>query len=595
MSTGGYIIKKILPLLLIFLLTIIIYGDSLNNDFVDLDDTTYIHKYTYMYRLTWSALKELFNPGCVIAQGNTYTPVSGIPVLVDYVIWKLNPFGFHLTSLIFYIINLLLIYIIIIELFKDRYISLITVLIFAVNPLHVEPVAWISGRIHLTLSIFCFLSFYFFIIASRGCFYLYFFLSLFCFILAILTHPLGFMVPLVFILYLYCFPSKLREKNIFYKIISLTPFFLSVIILEVSLVLMNAQGVRLKMIKEASSYNNIYVAIIVFGKYVRLLLWPDKLSPMYNIEIDKNFILSLIILLAVTGVFIYSSIKSRELFFSIGFFLIFYVPVSQILIILPFNMADRYLYLPSLGIFLWITLLLYKVLKHHRCHRLIKISLIVCMIVIIAAQSVVTWRRTFAWQDTMTLWNDILSKYPVSMVYLRRGTIYYYRGEYDKAIADFNGSLTADPLYVEAYDIRGATYIKKNEYNLAMADFTEALRINPNYVSSYNNRGYIYMVRGEYNKAIDDFTVALTLDPNYINAYNNRGVVYNKTGDYNKAMNDFTHVIKIDPLNVIAYNNRAFAYYMKKEYNLAWKDIEKINELGYQADPTLLESLKKAN
>jgi len=550
-----------------------------------------------MYRLTWDALKEIFNPHGVIAHGNTYTPVSGIPVLIDYVIWKLNPFGFHLTSLIFYIINLLLIYIIILELFKDKYISFITVLIFAVNPFHVEPVAWISGRIHLTVSIFFFLSFYFFIVASRntGRFFLYFLLSLFFFILAILTHPVAFMTPLVFMLYLYCFPSKLREKNIFYRTGSLLPFFLIVIILEVSLFLMHAQETRLRMMKGAGLYNNIYVAIIVFGRYVRLLLWPDKLSAIYNIETDKNFILSLIIFLIVMSVFIYSSLRFRDLLFPVGFFLIFYIPVSQILIILPFNMADRYFYLPSLGISLWISLLLCKILKNRQYHRMIKVSLIIFLTVIIAVQSYVTWQRTTVWKNTMSLWNDILSKYPVSMVYLRRGTIAYHKGEYDKAILDFNGAVKDDPLYAEAYDIRGAAYIKKNEYNMALADFTEALRINPNYVSSYNNRGYIYMVRGEYNKAIDDFTMAVNIDPNYINAYNNRGIVYNKTGAYDKAIDDFTRIINIDPRYVLAYNNRVFAYYMKKEYTLAWKDVKKINELGYQIEPALLESLKKAS
>lgn len=550
-----------------------------------------------MYRLTWEALKEIFNPNGVIAHGNTYTPVAGIPALIDYVIWKLNPFGYHLTSLIFYIINLLLIYLIIFELFKDKYIPFITVLIFAVNPFHVEPVAWISGRIHLTVSIFFFLSFYFFILASRHTvrFFLYVFLSIFFFIPAILTHPLGFMTPLIFILYLYCFPSKLREKSIFYRTCSLLPFFLIVIILEVTLFLMNAQETRLSMIKEASSYNNLYIAIIVFGKYMRLLFWPDKLSAIYNIEIDKNFIVSLIIFLTVTGVFIYSSLKSRELFFSVGFFMIFYLPVSQILIILPFYMADRYFYLPSLGISLWISLLLFKFLKNRQYHRMIKVSLIIFLIIIIAVQSYVTWQRTAVWKDTMSLWNDILSKYPVSMVYLRRGTIFYNTGEYDKAISDFNGAVTVDPLYAEAYDIRGSAYTKKKQYKMALADFTEALRINPSYVLSYNNRGYLYMVTGEYDKAACDFTMALNFDPNCINAYNNRGVIYNKTGVYDKAINDFTHIIDIDPHYAMAYNNRAYAYYMKKEYDLAWKDVKKINELGFQIEPELMEALKRSS
>lgn len=188
--------------------------------------------------------------------------------------------------------------------------------------------------------------------------------------------------------------------------------------------------------------------------------------------------------------------------------------------------------------------------------------LLVVAVIIICLLSVMTYERTLVWKDSLTLCNDILSKYDIDIVYNHRGYIYNNKGEYDQAIDDFNRALSLNSELVEAYYNRGSAYFNKKDYDRAISDYTRAISLLPEYVMSINARGMAYLNIGEYNRAIADFTDALNIDPSCYEAY----------------------------------NNRAFAYYMNKEYDKALEDTKKIKEAGYNVDPNFLNILqKKAN
>jgi len=156
--------------------------------------------------------------------------------------------------------------------------------------------------------------------------------------------------------------------------------------------------------------------------------------------------------------------------------------------------------------------------------------------------------------------------------YNNRGITYSDKGELDLAIADYNLALPIDSEYVSAYNNRGIVYRKKGELDLAIADYNQALNINPESAFAYNNRGNAYSDKGELDLAIADFNQALQFNREYAEAYNNRGIVYRKKGELDLAIADYNLALQIDSEYAEAYNNRGNAYSDKGELDLAIAD-----------------------
>jgi len=129
------------------------------------------------------------------------------------------------------------------------------------------------------------------------------------------------------------------------------------------------------------------------------------------------------------------------------------------------------------------------------------------------------------------------------------GNDYYRKGDYDRAIAEYNRAIRADPNYIIAYIHRGNAYYNKGDYDRAIADYNQAIRLDPNFIAAYHNRGNAYDEKGDYDKAIADYNQVLRLGANNAVIYNDRGAVYYDKGDYDRAIADFTEALRLDPNN----------------------------------------------
>ena len=158
--------------------------------------------------------------------------------------------------------------------------------------------------------------------------------------------------------------------------------------------------------------------------------------------------------------------------------------------------------------------------------------------------------------------------------YNNRGNAYGIKGEYDKAIEDFTQAIALKKDFAEAYNNRGSAYDDKGEYDKAIEDFTQAIALKKDYAEAYYNRGNAYGIKGEYDKAIKDFTQAIALKKDFAEAYNNRGNAYRKKGEYDKAIEDCTQAIELDRDDANYYDSRADAYIIMKNYAEALNDVE---------------------
>ncbi|HBE57407.1 MAG TPA: hypothetical protein DEG17_27425 [Cyanobacteria bacterium UBA11149] len=150
-------------------------------------------------------------------------------------------------------------------------------------------------------------------------------------------------------------------------------------------------------------------------------------------------------------------------------------------------------------------------------------------------------------------------------VYFYRANAYYYTGENDQAIDDFNQALKLEPNNARTYNNRGVAYREKGEKDRAIADFNLALKLNPNSALVYNNRGRAYLNKGEKDRATADFNQAIKLNPNLAQAYNYRGLVYYSKGEFDRAIADFNQALKLHPGYTEAYYFRELAKIAKEE------------------------------
>ena len=167
-----------------------------------------------------------------------------------------------------------------------------------------------------------------------------------------------------------------------------------------------------------------------------------------------------------------------------------------------------------------------------------------------------------------------------SVTYHNRGLAYGNKGDFDRAIADFNKAIELNPNSNEAYNSRGIAYSSKGDFNSAIADFSKAIKLNPNSAEAYSIRGLAYIRQENFDHAIADFNKAIELNPNSNEAYNTRGVAYSKKGNFDHAIADFNKAIELNPNSNEAYNSRGIAYSSKGDFNSAIADFSKAIEIA---------------
>jgi len=159
--------------------------------------------------------------------------------------------------------------------------------------------------------------------------------------------------------------------------------------------------------------------------------------------------------------------------------------------------------------------------------------------------------------------------------YNSRGVAYGRKGEYAKAISDFNIAIGLRPGYATAYDNRGHAYSLQGDFARAIPDFNTAIELKPDYYLAYYNRGYAYKIKDDKTQAIDDFTNAIKLKPDYVNAYSNRGIVYSDLGDNIRAISDYNKAIELRPDKASYYYNRGLAHKEQGNNDQAIIDFQK--------------------
>ncbi len=532
---------------LVFILALIVFLPVLGNGFVNWDDPSYIYENVHIrsFDLRW-----IFT---AVVVGN-YHPLTLLSHTIDYALFGLNPMGHHLVNIILHALNSALVFVLARRLIKTTNLTdvktsvnpllpaLAAALLFAVHPLHVGSIAWASERKDM-------LSAFFFLLAllsylryvEQGRRPLLYALSLFIFLLALLSKPMAITLPVVLLL-LDFYPLKRVPENIgkIGKILlEKAPFF--ALSLASAITTLWAQRVdgALRSLDTHSLPKRLFIAVHAVAFYLHKLILPVNLSPYYPMPFSTKltsatFIISLMVIILITLLCLLALKKKQKWPITIwAFYLVTLLPVSGLVTVGGEAVANRYAYIPTMGFLLLAGVLISKIAGHG---TVLNKSTATAGAILLAALSLLTFatiKQEAIWKGTVPLMSRAIKLYPwqAAIPYNNRGFVYEAEGKLQLALDDYNKAITITPKFHDAYNNRGILYSKSSLLNLALDDFSNAISIDPLSAKAYSNRGAVYMKMGEYTLALRDLKKAVELDPKNMKALYNLSLVYQELGN----------------------------------------------------------------
>ena len=565
----------------ILLTTCIVYSNSLNNGFVKWDDDKYVSNNADIRQLDGQSILRFFSTSYL----RMYQPITMISYALDYKVGKLNALTYHRTNLIFHLLNVLLVFYAILLLTKQPAIAAISALFFGIHPLHVESVAWISGRKDLFYAFFYLGSLIAYIsYRKRNNSYKFYFLSILFFLLSLFSKSAAVTLPLVLVLTDYYLSNKLAFKNNLDKI----PFFvLSVVFGVVSLLSQRVIGSDWDYVIGYTLLDRLFMGAYAFTFYIVKSIFPSGLSAIHPLPLKSagllpipyyisgfTFVLFPWILIKAFKSKVDEALRKDMIYGALFFFLtivlVLFIPVGQAVA------AERYTYIPYIGLFVILgRVYLYLGQRIHSfspklryCHT----AVIGIMLIVFSHGA---YARNTIWRDTLTLFSDVIDKYPeTGIAYNNRGNVRRDHNDFQGAMGDYNKAIELN--YSDAYNNRGILRNRMNDPKNAIEDFNRALQGKSNGDIAYYNRGLAKLNLRDFSGAAADFSKAIEINPQYLNAYNNRGFVrYEKLSDFRGAISDFDTAIGLSPAEPDIYYNRGNAKVLAGNYESSIIDYDR--------------------
>jgi len=286
----------------------------------------------------------------------------------------------------------------------------------------------------------------------------------------------------------------------------------------------------------------------------------------------REIFISALILIIITAAVLCFIRKLPFLFTGWFLYLGTLIPVIGLVQVGDQAMADRYTYLPSIGI---AVMLSWSIPLFFPREEIRKKILFPAATIIIILLMMLTWRQCGVWENSMTISRHTLNATKNNYkMHHNMGTSFFKEGRIKEAFYHFNKAIRINPNNL-SYNSRGDIFARMGRYRQALDDFNKAITLNPRDAYGYYNRGLTYEKLGLYSPAIADFTRAILLRSDDSHSFNNRGIVYAKLGQLPQAVKDFTKAIAINPDYAPAYGNRAIAYFSQGENQKGCRDAQK--------------------
>ncbi|MEZ4883725.1 MAG: tetratricopeptide repeat protein [Chitinophagales bacterium] len=555
-------------LLLVVGCTYLVFAGVVKNDFIDYQDNLYI----LSNGLIQSTSLQIF--GEPVA--NHYQPLTLLSFAFNYQTANLAPAAYHWTNLILHLINVVLVFFVLYLLSNRKpLVGLIGAMLFAVHPMQIETVAWLSARSVLVYSFFILLSLIAYLQYYNTLKSWWRVAAIFTYILALFSNSAAIVFPFVLLAIHYfrgdSIDRKLGMKWAEFWVISLGFLAMALYYHQIG----NAEGSIASILMDST-----YAFTLYFLKFII----PFKLAifhPAPSIVPTQTLLyyLSPVVVLMFVGLTIWAFRSARVLAFGLLFF------AANIVWFLPFFqhsesiINESNVYIAYIGLaFVVANGIYHYLLQSDKSQQFVSKVILSGGIFAVLILAYTSYQRVAVWESNFTIWQDAIDKYPQTsyMGYAFKGDYYRNIQNYTEALNQYNQSLQINPNYGTVYHRRAITNHFLKNTKAAEADYLRAIEMNEEKYMSYANLCKIHRMEGDYEQAMKECNAAIE-GGDFVekhNVYLQRATMLALAKNYEKALADYNEYLKYETEDGKGYRWRAIAYYELQNYDAAMKDIQ---------------------
>jgi Tfp pilus assembly protein PilF len=548
-----------------------VFGQTLTHDFVNFDD----HVYVYENPLV---IKGLSTEGIISAFTHTHArnwhPLTTLSHMLDCQLYGLNAGDHHLTNVILHTLSVLLLFLVLKQMTDGLWQSAFVAALFAIHPLHVESVAWIAERKDVLSAVFFMLTLAAYTQYTRAPSGPRYLLVALLFAFGLMSKPMLVTLPFVLLLLDY-WPldrigvqkSEVRRRLPTLIMEKIPLFALSAFSCIATLFAQRASPSAIDQLPFLWRLENTFVTYVT---YIWQMLWPSRLTVFYP-HPNGGLLLAevtaaIALLVGITVLTI--ALRRTKPYLVTGWFwyLGMLVPVIGVVQVGEQAHADRYTYLPQIGLYIMIAWTVGDLLVESTRLRRALVGVIAAMAVVsLGARA---FGQTSYWKNSETLWNHALAVTGENDVaHNNLGFLFLRRGELDKAISEFQTALNIRSRNTQSHYSLGAALIQSNlgnalarnqRWDAAVDHLQEAVRLRPDYADAYFNLGSVLFQQGKIDQAIAQWQKTLTINPRDSEAHRNVADAFRKQGKVKEAVSEYEQALNIAPEDSAALNNLAW-------------------------------------
>jgi tetratricopeptide (TPR) repeat protein len=472
---------------------------------------------------------------------------------LNYLIAKDNPFSYHLTNLILHALNTILVFVFL-EIFFNTESSFLGAILFAVHPIHVEAVAWITARVYLFTALFILLTYILYNKATNtfnnknqsfpSIDIRKYLLCLLIFSYYIIrNYYFYFLIPFFLILSDIIFNRWRRNWKWWIPFVVIT--LIRLILLQNTISARVYTAAR-ELGSEVSLRNPIPALIYSLFFHFGLLVWPGRLTLYHQpiLFLWPIITLGAVVLVAIICTAFLKFRKAKEIFFALSLFILFLAPTYSPITISTL-VAERYAYFPSIALSIFVAFFYNHYASKSNALKRNFLFLLFFIIVVYSVRSII---RNEDWKSQSRLWRATLLASPNSAwARINMGYVYQQEGNIEAAIREYNKAISLKPNFLEAYNNLGTAYQLIGKPQEAIAVYNKILEIDPKFVKVYNNLGVIYNELGNLEEAIAVYKKAIEIAPGYAYAYYNLSRIYERIGKPKESIAAYKKAVEINP------------------------------------------------
>ena len=544
----------------------IVFGQSVHHGFVNYDDNTYVYENPRITRgLSVDSLRWAFSH----VHSSNWHPLTTISHILDCQLYSLDAGGHHLTNCLLHSAATVLLFLVLRALTGATWRSAFVAAIFAVHPLHVESVAWISERKDVLSGVFFMLTLGAYSRYARVPSLPRYLLVAFVFSLGLLAKPMLVTTPFILLLLDYWPLNRFTNRVVIRRLVAEKTPLLLLSAGSCAATLFAQKGIIITT-RQLPIWWRVGNALVSYAVYLWQTIWPTRLSAFYPMREDESelwpVVGALALLIGITTAVIILRRIRPYLFTGWFWYLGMLVPVIGFIQVGVQAHADRYTYLPQIGLGIaavWGISDLAQWLNLQRTVRFAAVALIAVLVFL-------SWRQTGYWRNGETLWTHALSVTNNNEIaHYGLGDIFVRQSQFDKAISEFRATLSIRPQWPYAEDYLGLVLLKAGRVDEAIRHFETTLQLMPNHPTIHFDLGNALFQKGDVDGAVQEYQEALRkksegvvpgfVQPDYAAAHYDLGNCYIQRGDVRGAIAEFKEALKSFPDSPQIHNNLAYA------------------------------------